>query len=456
MVSAAVVIARRSAWLLVLLSILLAGCAAHEKGAKKRPGKPELVVKKAEEMPVILPEAVAKAGNATERGEPELPSERGRVANATVSVPASLNATHEESLEDLAHRSREMALEREINAQMAHPERLQGSFGLFMLNMERPEVDGFVEGYLGNRADSSRLMRHLKRASGLVGVAKRVMREEGMPTALAYLPIIESGYQSSIRSRSHAVGYWQFVETTARRYGLRMDRWVDERRDIERSTRAAARYLRELYGMFGSWELALAAYNGGEGRVLRALGRGGAMDFWSLVESGELRRESSEYVPRFLAVLKILTNAGRYRVPQVESGAPVFYKAGLPGGVSLSTVARWSGVKVGELKELNPEVLRNRVPPFLSGYVIRFPTTRSVARVERVLAHSIRAKRRSYARRRPIRHRVKKGETLGALARRYGVSVSAIMSRNRIRDPRKIRPGRLLYIPAKRGSDRSS
>ncbi len=444
------ILKRKAASVMAVLLLLLSGCAAHEKAAEKKAIRPKVVVKKTEDMPVILPEAVARPGNATEAPGP--PSYE--IANATLSIANATNATAEESLDELAWRSSEMALERELNAQMSHLERLQGSFGLFLLNMERPQVDQFVEGYLGNHADNSRLMRHLKRASTLVGVAKEVMREEGMPTALAYLPIIESGYQSSIRSPSHAVGYWQFVATTARKYGLRIDRWVDERRDIERSTRAAARYLRDLYGMFGSWELALAAYNGGEGRVFRSLRRGDATDFWSLVESGELRQESSEYVPRFLAVLKILTNAGRYGVPLVESGSPVFYRVGLPGGVPLGTVARWSGVRVVELRRLNPEVLRNQVPPFLSGYVLRFPTARAVARVERALSRVASAKRHSYVRRRPIRHRVKKGETLSDLAKRYGVSVSAIMSRNRITNPKKIRPGRLLYIPTKgrRGS----
>ncbi len=438
---------------LFLVAALFWGCAAHEKGSvKKALPKKRVVVKKAEEMPMIPPEAVAGLPlNATA-------SKAGsfrpyyQEANATPSVTGKQvgeNATvcALRTLDDLRRFSEERSLEDELNAQMAYMERMPGEFHRFLLQMERPEVDGFVEDYLGNDSKRPRLMRHLKRASALVEVAKRVLRDEGMPTALAYLPIIESGYQSSIRSRSHAVGYWQFVASTARKYGLRIDRWVDERRDIERSTRAAARYFRDLYGMFGSWELALAAYNGGEGRVFRSLERGGVGDFWSLRESGALRRESSDYVPRFLAVLKILVYASDYGVPPVEGGDPLmFYKAGVPGGVALSTVAQWSGISERVLKRLNPAVLRWRVPPFVQGYVLRFPSRRAVALLERNLnRYSMRRSARH--RRRMIRHRVKRGETLSDIAARYRVSVSAIMSYNGITDPRRIRPGRVIYIP---------
>ena len=446
----------------VVAGLVMAGCAVHRKDMvkKTKPVKERVVVKKVQDISAVSPRVLSKFPlNAT---VPEGIGEIGPVVNAHEIVKGSGKANTTIcimcSLRDLKDLSEEKALEKELNAEMSGLYRLQGSFDRFLLQMERPEVDRFVEGYLGSQKGHPRLMGHLRRAEALVGIAKRVLKEEGMPTALAYLPIIESGYQSSVRSRSHAVGYWQFVVSTARKYGLRVGKWVDERRDIERSTRAAARYLRSLYGMFGSWELALAAYNGGEGRIFRSLQRGGAKDFWSLRESGALRAESSEYVPRFLSVLKILTHASWYCVSPVEDEDPVtfYYKTGIPGGVPLRVVAMWSGVSEVELEKLNPSLVRRRVPPIGQGYVLRFPTRRSVMRIERYLK-SRSTRRRGYPKKRKvIGHRVKRGETLSDIALRYGVSVSAIMGYNGIRDPHRIRPGTLLYIPPKMERERRS
>ncbi len=429
-------------------AILNWGCAAHHKGnlrEKRANATAKVVIKKAEGLPLIPPEALVKpSGNLT-----------GEAPISPVGNASALNGTNASQcpicvLKAFDDYPELRDLEYEINSQWALLDRLQDSFHRFMVEMDRPEVERFVEEYLDSEINRPRFMRHLKRASALVGMAKGVLREEGMPTALAYLPIIESGYQASIRSRSHAVGYWQFVASTARKYGLRIGRWVDERRDIERSTRAAARYLRELYGLFGSWDLALAAYNGGEGRIFRAIARGDADDFWSLRESGELRRESSDYVPRFLAVLKILAHADDYGVQPLRDDDPTFYKMVVPGGIALSTIAQWAGIREETLRRLNPAVLRWRVPPFSQGYLLRFPSAEAVAMVEANLKR--RSKMRRIVKRAPLRHRIRKGETLSDLALRYGVSVSAIMSYNGITNPRRIRPGRVIYIPPRRDS----
>lgn len=198
-----------------------------------------------------------------------------------------------------------------------------------------------------------------------------ILEKEGVPTELVYLPLIESGYRTRAVSPAGAVGPWQFIPGTGRRYGLRIDSYVDERRDPVKSTRAAARYLRDLHDMFGDWHLSLAAYNTGEGRISRILNSGLADDFWEMRDNGYLYRETQEYVPEFLAAVQIAENpeAHGFESPEMEN---VQYDiVALKSSMQLATIARLAGTSADEIRDLNPALHRGMVPP--QGYSVRLP-----------------------------------------------------------------------------------
>lgn len=194
---------------------------------------------------------------------------------------------------------------------------------------------------------------------------------EGLPAELAYLPLIESGYQPDAVSHAGAAGPWQFIPETGKRYGLRIDSMVDERRDPIKSTQAAAQYLKELHEMFGDWELSLAAYNSGENRVARIIADTGADDFWDMRERGYLPSETSQYVPRFLAAVRIAKAPHEYGFV-APAGVPFHFETvHVDRQVSLHAAAGMCGVSTAELTDLNP-ALRRGISP--SGYALRVPT----------------------------------------------------------------------------------
>ncbi len=287
----------------------------------------------------------------------------------------------------------------------------------------------------------------LRRGAPYLPYIKKRLREEGMPEAIAYLPVIESAFRHNALSRMRARGIWQFMRSTARKYGLLVDWWIDERLDPYKSTDAAIRYLKDLYDMFGSWDLALAAYNAGEGRVLRALKRSGGDDFFDLKRY--LRRETREYVPKFLALALVINNPEKFGTNIVmpdDSFAPQFDTVYIPGQVNISLLAKWAGLSVREFKKLNPSFIRWATPPYLKNFPVRIPKGRKkvfYARMKRT------PKNKWY---RALAHRVRRGESLWKIARKYGVSVYALKKANRIRNARYLRPGQILVIPVGPGS----
>ena len=211
----------------------------------------------------------------------------------------------------------------------------------------------------------------LSRSGRYVPRMSSILEKEGLPQELAYLPLIESGFRTQAVSRAGAVGPWQFIRTTGQRYGLRIDQYVDERRDPVKSTHAAARYLKDLYDMFGNWHLSLAAYNTGEGHITRILGRGVADDFWQMSDRGYLYQETEDYVPQFLAALHIAEEPQAYGFDPPDE-APVHYDlVTIKKSLSLATVAQLSGTSTDTIKELNPALHRGIVPP--QGYAVRLP-----------------------------------------------------------------------------------
>jgi membrane-bound lytic murein transglycosylase D len=227
-------------------------------------------------------------------------------------------------------------------------------------------VSRFVNLFSGEQSD--RMALYLKRSGRYEGMIRTKLREQGMPEDLLYLSMIESGFNPNARSRAQAVGLWQFMAGTARDYGLRVDGYVDERRDPEKSTDAALRYLRDLHRQFGSWNLAAAAYNTGEVRVSRAMRattgaeKGVETDFWRIRRL--LPRDTREYVPLIYAAALVGKDPQRYGLGAVERWLPVATDTvSVPGGTSLGEVAEAVGISEKDLRAINPQLLQAMTPP---------------------------------------------------------------------------------------------
>ena len=290
--------------------------------------------------------------------------------------------------------------------------------------------------------------RWLSRAPRYRPMIDRMLEEEGLPPELFYLAVIESGLNPNAYSRAHAAGMWQFISSRARMYGLKVDWWIDERRDPETATRAACTYLKALHERFGSWELALAGYNSGEGRVERAQRkRPSCPDYWCL----DLPRETENFVPKFMAAVLIGTNPSKYGFEMPTAGTPLSYDTiEVTDAVDLQVIADATGTGYDDIKKLNPALRRWCTPPSSSATTVRVPT--GTGRQCLAAIASIPPEDRVTWR----RHRVRTGETLSGIARAYGTSISAITSVNDIRNPHRIRTGSYIVIPVGPGADSAS
>jgi membrane-bound lytic murein transglycosylase D len=283
--------------------------------------------------------------------------------------------------------------------------------------------------------------RGLRRSGRYLTMFREVFRREGVPLDLVYVAHIESLFRPHALSRARAKGIWQFIPGTGRLYGLRQNWWIDERSDILKSTVAAARFLKYLYGEFGDWYLALAGYNCGPRRIERILRRYGRIDYWEMARRRLLPRETRNYVPSYLAATIIFKNPIRYGFQVAPDPELRFELIPLTEQVDLETVAELIEVPARLLDDLNPE-LRRRVTPFkLPGYQMKVPLGTGELAQKKVaqLPPEKRIKLRH--------HRVRKGETLSLIARRYATSIQAIAQANRLRSIHRLRIGQELAIP---------
>jgi membrane-bound lytic murein transglycosylase D len=281
----------------------------------------------------------------------------------------------------------------------------------------------------------------LRRSGRYRDMILRILKEEGLPQDLIYLAQAESAFQPLALSRAGARGIWQFMSYRGREYGLQRTWWVDERLDPEKSTRAAARHLRDLYDQFGDWYLALAAYNSGPGNVSRAIERTGFADFWELHRRNVLPRETKNYVPIILALTLIAKDPARYAIevipePPLESDR---IKPGHP--IDLRLVAETIDVSVETLRALNPKLLRS-VTPADPGFELHLPA----GTADRFFAEIAAIPPEKWVSWR--RHRVEEGETLSGLARKYQVATTAIANANGLEADTPLRVGEKLIIPA--------
>ncbi|MCP2619922.1 LysM peptidoglycan-binding domain-containing protein [Candidatus Aminicenantes bacterium AC-334-K16] len=271
------------------------------------------------------------------------------------------------------------------------------------------------------------------------------LRREGLPEQLSWLPLIESGFKVNAYSRARALGLWQFISSTGYRFGLKRDRWVDERMDFIKSTRAAVQYLKELHSFFGDWTTALAAYNCGEFRVQKVIQaqRINYLDnFWDLYIM--LPRETARFVPRFIATLLIINNPEKYGFNLPQPDPPLEFEViEINKPVKLSTLAKNIGVASKTLEELNPELRHKSTPD--QPYSLRVPPGYG----QKVLAVLDNVSRWIPPEATYVIHYVRRGETLSTIARRYRTSISAIARLNRLRSVHLIRPGQRLKIPSR-------
>jgi membrane-bound lytic murein transglycosylase D len=274
----------------------------------------------------------------------------------------------------------------------------------------------------------------------------RKLDAAGMPRDLVYLSMIESGYATHAYSRAAAVGLWQFITPTAREWGMRVGWWVDDRRDPEMATDAAIRFLGHLNKKYGHWYLAWSAYNGGPGRVNRAIKKHGTRDFWELVERDGFAAETDNYVPKLIAAAIIGHNPEAYGFKDIKYQDELVYDEVIVGpNIGLDVLARCAGLSQAEFQALNPHLRRWALPPDGKKFRLRVPVgtqTQFVAALDKVPP----SERITYQ-----RHKVRKGETLGVIATRYGSSVNAIQKMNRISNANRIYVGMELVIPAKGG-----
>jgi len=303
---------------------------------------------------------------------------------------------------------------------------VQRNIGLFSINIKE------------------RFSMWLGRSGKYLEMMKEILRQKDVPENIVFLSLIESGFSPYAYSVAHAAGPWQFIASTAKRYGLEINWWKDERRDPVKSTFAAADYLKDLYGMFGSWNLAMAAYNAGEGRIQKAMKRSNADNYWELLGTKHIRPETKEYVPRFIAASLIANNPQDFGFDEIEYHEPlIFDEVRLNSPIDLSVAAECAGVSLDEIKKLNPELRRWCTPPDVADYTLKIPIG-TKERFTTELASIPETERFTIE-----RYTVKKGDTFQRIAKRTGIPVPVVLSLNSMEKIMPLKPDSVIYLPPK-------
>lgn len=282
----------------------------------------------------------------------------------------------------------------------------------------------------------------LARSEKYIPFMRELLREKGLPEDLVYLAMIESGFNPYAYSRSKAMGPWQFIYLTGKKYGLKVNWWVDERRDPEKSTIAAARYLKDLYDMFECWYLAAAGYNAGENKIANGIKRYRTEDFWELTKYRYLKQETKHYVPQMIAAALIAKDPEKYGFTNIEYQEPLRYdKVMVPPATDLRLIAKACEITLEELKELNPELRRWCTPPDVTEYEIKIPFGKAEL-FEKNFKSLKPAGSTSFK-----SHIVKKGETIQRIARLYRIEQEPILEINRLQANSRLSVGTNLLIP---------
>ena len=289
-------------------------------------------------------------------------------------------------------------------------------------------------------AGRSTFERWLKRSGRYMDLFRSVLQKEGLPPDLVHLVFVESGFNVNARSYAAAVGPWQFMRSSAQLFGLNVNQWVDERKDPEKATVAAARYLKHLYSIFGDWPLALASYNAGEGTVMRAIQSQGTTNYWEL----RLPKQTEEYVPQFMAALAISRDPVKYGFGDIEMDDPMrFDEVAMKGAVDLRSIAKLAECSYDELRELNPSARTAMLRGPNGITTVRVPEGKSEL-IQKNLAAGVELPTVNLT----VRHRVRRGETLRMIATEYSVNPTELARVNNLGRGRPLRRGMLLTVPA--------
>jgi membrane-bound lytic murein transglycosylase D len=280
----------------------------------------------------------------------------------------------------------------------------------------------------------------LSRSGRYLPLMREIFRNNGLPEDLVFVALIESGFNPYAYSRARAVGPWQFMRGTGLKYGLRIDEWIDERRDPVKSTHAAAAYLKDLYAMFNSWPLALASYNAGEGRVGRAMKRSKADDFWDLRTTRYLRPETRNYVPKFMAATIIAKNPEKYGFTLNYHEPMTFDEVTIDRPTDLKLIAKTAGVSYEAVKELNPELRQSVTPINYENYRLKLPSGTRTAFEENF------AQIPEWEKSVWVKHTVRRGETLSSIAQKFGTTTSTLRDINNLKTS-KVKVGSRLLVP---------
>jgi membrane-bound lytic murein transglycosylase D len=289
----------------------------------------------------------------------------------------------------------------------------------------------------------------IKRGGRFIPFIQQILEEEGVPKDLVYLSMIESGFSVRAYSRARAVGLWQFIYATGRLYGLKRDQWIDERRDPVKSTRAAARHLKDLYNMYNDWYLVMAAYNCGPSRITRQVNKDKEIEYWEM----NLPRETQNYVPYFMAAVVISKAPELFGFDGIELESPLTYEeAEVHPYTSLATAAKCIGITTAELTALNGELRQKRTPAGKEKYMLKIPAG---TREKFVVAYA-NIPEETYSPPSVDTYRVRRGDTLSGIARKHGVSLNKLMLANSGIIPTRLRVGQVVRIPGAGGSTAST
>lgn len=364
------------------------------------------------------------------------------------------------SNEDHAHNDHEEILGRiitESNSSINSEE--EASEPLFLKDVNNEKVKFWVEYF--TKKDKNRFERYLSNGAKYQSTIEEILIDHGLPKELYYVGLIESGYNLKARSHANAVGPWQFIKSTAKRYGLNVKYGIDERKSIHKSTKAAALFFQDLYNIFGSWELALSAYNAGEYGIIRRIREANTRDYYQLSAAKSIPKETRHYVPKVLAVIKILKDPSKYNIKIPKQTRP--YKntkfIELKRSYNLSQIATQTGVSVKELRNLNPDLLMNKTP-YLKNRVfnLRVPNG-NYAFIDKLKSRTVASnfnknplKRKSYQNK---YYRVQAGENLTKIAKKLNVDLKNLKRANSIKDSNHLVVGKKLNIPLNISNDNS-
>ena len=322
-----------------------------------------------------------------------------------------------------------------------------------LLIPDHPAVDTWVRWF--SEKHHSSFQTQLDRARFYAAPAQEIFIRKRLPKDLIYVALVESGFSPDASSHANAVGMWQIVPQTGSRFGLAHNKWVDERRHPMKAAKAAANYLSLLYNQFGSWSLALAAYNAGENAVQGALDKSGLKTFWDLMENGYLPAETRDYVPKVFAAVKIIRNPDLYGFRlDSEHFIALHETVIVPGGLKLSWVGKQIGVPEKILQSSNPELSRSITPPGHSRYELSLPIGTGDDLLTAIARHPQRDEKPvGKAGAMPkssvhITYKVKSGDTLSGIAGRHKCSAKALAALNGMKSSQPLKTGRVLKLPA--------